>query len=139
MAEDVIDAGLLLADADRYGDGTEPRDREEGEREFDAVAKEEANAVAALDAALRKSAGRLRDALPQAFPGEPRLAADQRLARRVARRGLLQHRNQAARPLGVALHRPVEMALRAQGRYALEPRFHTGKRYTKESFGGGSA
>ena len=107
MPHDVLDAGLLLAHADRHRDRAQPGGAEEGERKFDAVAEQDADPVAGSDAAPGQGAGGLRHPFAQRPPGEPGLAADQRLAAGIACRGLFSI---ATSPggRGVAKRRPFK-------------------------------
>src|SRR5690606_23272466 len=103
----------------------------EGDRELRAVAQHQRDAIAGAYAALRERAGCGDDPLLERRPSQPRLAAHERLALRVARHRLHEHLHEARRPLREAAHRPVEVPLVLKRRSPSGPSLHGRRTYTK--------
>ena len=87
VGQHIGDFRLLLAGAEQDRDGAEMRRAEQRQHEFDAVAEQERDAIAASHADPAQTRRDLRRLPRDLAPAHPPLAAHQRLAVGIARRG----------------------------------------------------
>ena len=110
IGQHIGDLGLLLARAEQHRDEAQLRRRKQDQRKLDAVAEQDRNAVAALQAEALEARGDLLRAPHRLAPRQPLVAADQRLAVAIARGGLLDHGPDVFRPLAESRHHAVAEA-----------------------------
>ncbi len=85
IGEHIGDLRLLLPRAEQHRDQPLMRGGKQQQRKFDAVAEQDRNAVAALQAELAKARRNPRGLLHRLPPAQPDIAADQRFAIAIAR------------------------------------------------------
>jgi hypothetical protein len=100
----------LLAGAEQHRHQAKMRRAEHRQHEFDAVAEQQRNAVAALQAHLPQSRGDACGLPRDLAPRHPPLAADQRLAVRISRSSFRHHRPDAVGPFAERRHHAIAEA-----------------------------
>ncbi len=119
IGQHIGDLGLLLAGRKQHRHQPGMGRAQHRQHEFDAVAEQHRDAVAALEAELFETRRDLRRLLRDFAPGHSPVAADQRLAIAVSRHGFGHHRRDAFGPFAKSRHDTVAEA-------RLEPHWRNG-------------
>ena len=107
IGQHIGDLGFLLTRREQHRDEAGMGRGKYRQHEFDAVAEQHRDAVAALQAELFETGRNLRGVRDGLAPCHPPLAADQCLAVRIFRGGLQNHRPDVFRPLAKHRHQAV--------------------------------
>ena len=110
IGEDIGDLRLLLARAEQHRHQPLMRGGKQQQRKFDAIAEQDRDAIAALQAELAKARRDPRGLLHGLPPAQPDIACDQRFAVGIAGAGVRDHRPQARRPIAEGRHHPIAEA-----------------------------
>ena len=127
VVDHVSQARRLLPDADGHRDCAQMGDGEQRGHELGTVAHQHRHPVAGADTPLRQTRRQTRRLIAELAPGQPCIAADNRLAFRMGVHRIHQQGMQAVRTLRKATHDAVSvMRLQPQRRPAVIPLFHHG-------------
>lgn len=110
IGEHIGDLRLLLARAEQHRDQPLMRGGKQQQREFDAIAEQDRDAVAALKSELAKTRCDPCSLLHGLPPAQPDMACDQRLAIGIAGAGVRDHRPEARGPVAEGRHHAIAKA-----------------------------